>query len=67
MEPVQFGDLRIHLWALLELTHAIWGLSDVVAPVSRLIGQSEDTSSIAVESVRSDVMKSVASLADEGQ
>jgi transcriptional regulator with XRE-family HTH domain len=63
VEPLQFGDLRIHLWALLELTHETWDVSDIVAPVLRLIGQSTHTSSIAGESVRSEVMKSVASLA----
>ena len=63
VEPLQFGDLRIHLWALLELTHETWDVSDIVAPVLRLIGQSTHTSSIAGESVRSEVMKSVAALA----
>jgi transcriptional regulator with XRE-family HTH domain len=63
VEPLQFGDLRIHLWALLELTHQTWDVSDIVTPVLRLIGQSTHTSSIAGESVRSEVMKSVASLA----
>jgi hypothetical protein len=37
----------------------------VVAPVLRLIGQSAHTSSIAGESVRAEVMNSVASLAGE--
>jgi transcriptional regulator with XRE-family HTH domain len=65
VEPLRFGDLRIHLWALLELTHTTWGVSDVAAPVLRLMGQSAHTPSIAGESVRSEVMKSVATLAGE--
>jgi transcriptional regulator with XRE-family HTH domain len=64
-EPLQFGDLRFHLWALFELTHETWGVSDVVTPVLRLIGQSAHSSSIAGESVRAEVMKSVAALAGE--
>jgi transcriptional regulator with XRE-family HTH domain len=64
-EPLQFGDLRFHLWALLELTHETWGVSDVVTPVLRLIGQSAHSSSIAGESVRAEVLKSVAALAGE--
>ena len=26
VEPLRFGKLRIHLWALLELTHTTWGV-----------------------------------------
>ena len=64
-EPLQFGDLRFHLWALLELTHETWGVSEVVAPVLRLVGESAHSSSIAGESVRAEVIKSVAALAGE--
>ena len=64
-ESLQFGDLRFDLWALLELTHETWSVSDVVAPVLRLIGQSAHSSSSTGESVRAEVMKSVAALAGE--
>jgi len=65
VEPLRFGDLRIHLWVLLELTHTTWGVSDLAAPVLRLIGQSAHRPSIVGESARSEVMKSVAALAGE--
>src|ERR1019366_5544762 len=59
VDPLQFSDLRIHLWALLELKHETWGVSDVAAPVLRLIGQPAHRPSIAGASVQSAVLNSV--------
>jgi transcriptional regulator with XRE-family HTH domain len=63
VDPLQFSDLRIHLWALLELKHETWGVSDVAAPVLRLIGQPAHRPSIAGASVQSAVLNSVTALA----
>src|ERR1700719_3763525 len=49
--PLQFADVRIHLWSLLERIHGTWGISDVVEPVLHLIDRSGSTSSIADESI----------------
>src|SRR6267378_4500212 len=37
VEPLHFGDLKIHLWAMLERMHETWGISGTIAPVLHLI------------------------------
>ena len=64
-EPLRFGDLRIHLWVLFEQTGGIWTVSQVAAPVLRLAGRSAPTSPMLGESIRAEIMKTVAALAGE--
>jgi len=65
VEPLQFGDLKIHLWAMLERVRGAWGISGAVAPVLHLIDRSRHRSLIARESIPAELMKSVSSLAGE--
>ena len=62
VDPLQFGDLKIHLWAVLERIHRTWGLSATIAPVLHLIDRSRRSSVIARESIPPELMKSVTSL-----
>jgi hypothetical protein len=65
VDPLQFSDLWIHFWALLELKHGAWGDSDAAAPVLRLIGQPAQRPSSAGATVQSAVLKSVTTLAGQ--
>jgi transcriptional regulator with XRE-family HTH domain len=63
VEPLQFGDLTIHLWAMLERRREAWGISAMVEPV--LMEGSGHTLSIAGESTAAELMKSITLLAGE--
>jgi transcriptional regulator with XRE-family HTH domain len=65
LEPLQCGDVRIHLWAMFERIHETWGISGVVEPMLHLIDGSGETSSIAGGSIAAELMKSVTILAGE--
>jgi hypothetical protein len=65
VEPLHFGDLKIHLWAMLERMHETWGISDAIAPVLHLIDRSGRRSLIAPESIPAEMIKSATSLAGE--
>ena len=65
VEPLHFGDLKIHLWAMLERMHETWGISGTIAPVLHLIDQFGRRSLIARESIPADLIKSATSLAGE--
>jgi transcriptional regulator with XRE-family HTH domain len=65
VEPLQFGDRRIHLWAMLERIHEVWSISGIVEPVLHLIDGPGHTSSIAGESIAGELMKPVTLLAAE--
>src|SRR6266403_3163990 len=65
VDPLQCGDLKIHLWAILERVRGAWGISDAVAPVLHLIDRFGNVSLIARESIPAELVKSVSSLAGE--
>jgi hypothetical protein len=65
VEPLQFGDLKIHLWAMLERIHETWNISSTIVPVVHLIDRFGRRSLIARESITAELMKSVSSLAGE--
>jgi hypothetical protein len=65
VEPLQFGDLKIHLWAMLERIHETWSISGTIAPVLHLIDRFGRRSLIARESTPAELIKSVSSLAGE--
>jgi hypothetical protein len=65
VEPLQFGDLKIHLWAILERIHETWEVSGTIAPVLHLIDRFGRRSLIARESIPTELIKSVTSLAGE--
>jgi hypothetical protein len=65
VEPLHFGDLKIHLWAMLERMHETWGISDAIAPVLHLIDRFGRRSLIAPESIPAELLKSATSLAGE--
>ena len=57
VEPLQYGDLKIHLWAMLERIHETWNISSAIVPVVHLIDRFGRRSLI--------LLKSTASLAGE--
>jgi hypothetical protein len=63
VEPLQFGDHKIHLWAMLERTHKTWCISSSIVPVLHLIDRFGRRSLIARESIPAELIKSVSSLA----
>jgi transcriptional regulator with XRE-family HTH domain len=65
IEPLRFGDAKIHLWAMLERIHEMWGIAGVVEPVLQLIDGAGHMSSIANESISAELMKSVTLLAGQ--
>jgi hypothetical protein len=65
MEPLQYGDLKIHLWAMLERIHDTWNISRTIAPVVHLIDRFGRRSLIARESIPAELLKSTTSLAGE--
>jgi hypothetical protein len=65
VEPLQFGDLKIHLWAILERIHETWEVSGTIAPVLHLIDRFGRRSLIARESIPTELIKSATSLAGE--
>ncbi len=65
VEPLQFGDLKIHLWAMLERIHETWNISSTIAPVLHLIDRFGRRSLIARESIPAELLKSTTSLAGE--
>jgi hypothetical protein len=65
VEPLQCGDLKIHLWAMLERIHKIWGISGTIVPVLHLIDRFGHRSLIARESIPAELLKSATSLAGE--
>ena len=65
LAPLQFADVRIHLWSMLERIQGIWGISGLVEPVVHQVNSSGYTSSIADESIAAELMKSVTLLAGE--
>ena len=62
VDPLQFGNLRIHLWAMLERIHEAWSISGLVEPVLLIEGSCQ-TSSFAGESIAAELMKPVTLLA----
>jgi hypothetical protein len=65
VEPLQFGDLKIHLWAMLERISETWRVSSAIAPVLHLIDRFGHRSLIARESIPAELLKSTALLAGE--
>jgi hypothetical protein len=65
VEPLHFGDLKIHLWAMLERMQETWGISDAIAPVLHLIDRFGHRTLIAPESIPAELLKSATSLAGE--
>jgi hypothetical protein len=65
VEPLHFGDLKIHLWAMLERMHETWGISGTIAPVLHLIDRFGHRTLIASESIPAELIKSATSLAGE--
>jgi len=65
VEPLQFGDLKIHLWAMLERIQETWSISGTFAPVLHSIDRFGHMSLIACESIPVELIKSVTSLAGE--
>src|ERR1700730_18882890 len=65
VEPLQFGDHKIHLWAMLERTHKTWCISRSIVPVLHLIDRFGRRSLIARESIPVELLKSTTSLAGE--
>jgi transcriptional regulator with XRE-family HTH domain len=65
VEPLQFADVTIHMWIMLERIHETWGISGVVEPLLHLTDGSGHTSSIVDESIAAELMKSVTLLAGE--
>jgi len=63
VEPLQFGDRKIHLWAMLERAHETWSLSSTIVPVLHWIDRFGRRSLIARESIPAELIKSVSSLA----
>src|ERR1700674_5067001 len=64
VDPLQFGNLRIHLWAMLERIHEAWSISGLVEPVLLIEGSCQ-TSSCAGESIAAELMKPVTLLAGD--
>jgi hypothetical protein len=64
VDPLQFGNLRIHLWAMLERIHEAWSISGLVEPVLLIEGSCQ-TSSFAGESIAAELMKPVTLLAGD--
>ena len=65
VEPLQFGDRKIHLWAMLERIHETWSISSTIAPVLHLIDRFGRRSLIARESIPAELLESTTSLARE--
>jgi len=65
VEPLQCGDRKIHLWAMLERIHETWNISSTIVPVLYLIDRFGRRSLIARESVPAELLESVTSLAGE--
>jgi transcriptional regulator with XRE-family HTH domain len=65
VEPLQFGDVAIHLWAMLERGHETWRISGVVEPLLDLVDGFGLSSSIAGEPAGIELLKSVLTLAGE--
>jgi hypothetical protein len=65
VEPLQCGDLKIHLWAMLERINENWNVCSTIAPVLHSIDRFGDRSLIARESIPAELLKSTASLAGE--
>jgi len=65
VEPLQFGNHKIHLWAMLERTHETWCISSTIVPVLHLIDRFGRRSLIARESIPVELLKSTTSLAGE--
>jgi hypothetical protein len=63
VEPLQIGDHKIHLWAMLERTHETWCISSTIVPVMHLIDRFGRRSLIVRESIPAELIKSVSSLA----
>ena len=63
VDPLQFSDLKIHVWAMLERIHGTWGISGTIAPVLHLIDRFGRRSLMARESIPAELIKSVTSLA----
>jgi len=65
VDPLQCGDLKIHLWAMLERVRGAWCISGAVAPVLHLIDRFGHRSLMARESIPAELLKSTALLAGE--
>ena len=65
VEPLQYGDLKIHLWAMLERIHETWNISSTIVPVVHLIDGFGRRSLIGRESIPAELLKSTTSLAGE--
>jgi hypothetical protein len=65
VEPLQFGDCKINLWAMLERIHEAWSISSTIMPVLHLIDRFGRRSLIARESIPVELLKSTTSLAGE--
>jgi hypothetical protein len=65
VEPLQFGDLKIHLWAMLERINETWNISSTIAPVLHLIDRFGHRSLIARESIPAELIRSTTLLAGE--
>ena len=63
VDPLQFDDLKIHVWAMLERIQGTWSVSGSIAPVLHLIDRSRFSSLMARESIPAELIKSVTSLA----
>ena len=61
VDPLQCGDHKIHLWAMLERIYETWNLSGTIVPVLHLIDRFGRRSLIARESIPAELMKSVSS------
>jgi hypothetical protein len=65
LEPLQCGNLKIHVWAMLERIQGTWSVSGSIAPVVHLIDRFGRRTLIAREWIPAELMKSVTSLAGE--
>jgi hypothetical protein len=65
VEPLHCGDLKIHLWAMLERIHETWNISSAIVPVLHLIDRFGRRSLIARESIPAELLESTTSLARE--
>jgi transcriptional regulator with XRE-family HTH domain len=65
VEPLCYGDVTIHLWAMLERRGETWRVSGLVEPLLHLTNGSGHPSSIPSESILAELMKPVTLLAGE--
>jgi hypothetical protein len=65
LEPLQCGNLKIHVWVMLERIQGTWSVSGTIAPVLHLIDRFGRRSLIAREWIPAELIKSVTSLSGE--